>query len=93
MIGEMTVAVTVVSRTGCGRIMPELLTLARMARRVGVTQLWLRKRAKAGEIPCLKADCRYLFNAEAVQESLAAMAGQNVAGSQTTKEDNDDKRE
>ena len=54
--------------------MDELLNLARMARRVGVTQLWLREQADDGVVPCLKADSRYLFNPEAVQEALSAKA-------------------
>lgn len=54
--------------------MTELLSLARMARRLGVTQDWLRSEADAGRVPCLKADKRYLFNAAAVQDALAAKA-------------------
>lgn len=52
----------------------ELLSLARMARRLGVTQDWLRTQADAGLVPCLKAGRRYLFNAAAVQEALATKA-------------------
>ena len=54
--------------------MDELLSLSRMARRLGVTQQWLRDQAKAGQVPCLRAGARFLFNAEAVQEALAAEA-------------------
>lgn len=54
--------------------MTELLSLARMARRIGVTQDWLRTEADTGRVPCLKAGKRYLFNAAAVQEALAAKA-------------------
>ena len=54
--------------------MSELLSLPRMARRVGVTQRWLQDQADAGRVPCLKADRRYLFNPSAVQEALASQA-------------------
>ena len=54
--------------------MNELLSLSRMARRLGVTQEWLRHQANADKIPCLKAGKRYLFNPIAVQEALAAKA-------------------
>jgi len=55
--------------------MTELLLLPRMARRLGVTCEWLRERADAGEVPCLKAGARYLFNPSAVEATLAAKAG------------------
>jgi len=54
--------------------MNELLSLSRMARRLGVTQQWLRDQADAGKVPCLKAGTRYLFNTEAVQEALVEKA-------------------
>ena len=54
--------------------MSELLSLPRMARRVGVTQQWLREQADAGSVPCLKAGKRHLFNPAAVEEVLAAKA-------------------
>ncbi len=60
--------------------MAELLSLARMARRVGVTQDWLREQADAGKVPCLLAGKRYLFNAVAVQEALAVQAAKQKAG-------------
>jgi hypothetical protein len=58
--------------------MSELLILSRMARRVGVTQKWLRQEAEAGNIPCLKAGTRYLFNPVAVQEVLATKAANTL---------------
>ncbi len=54
--------------------MSELLSLGRMARRLGVTAKWLRAEADAGRVPCLPAGTRYLFNVVAVQEALAAKA-------------------
>ena len=54
--------------------MNELLSLSRMARRLGVTQEWLRDQAKAARIPSLEAGNRYLFNPAAVEETLAAQA-------------------
>ena len=60
--------------------MDDLLSLSRMARRLGVTQQWLRDEAEAGNVPCLKAGSRYLFNPPAVQEALAAQAAQTRLG-------------
>ena len=62
--------------------MTELLSLARMARRLGVTQDWLRAEADAGRVPCLRAGKRHLFNAAAVQEALAVQAAKQDAGQQ-----------
>jgi excisionase family DNA binding protein len=56
--------------------MDELLILARMARRLGVTNEWLRAEADAGRVPCLRAGKRYLFNPEAVQQVLARRAAE-----------------
>lgn len=58
--------------------MSELLTLGRMARRLGVTQNWLRERAERGDVPSLYAGTRLLFNPVAVIERLAAKAGNPV---------------
>ncbi len=52
----------------------ELLPLARMARRIHVSQAWLREEAKAGRVPHLPAGKRLLFNAIAVEEALANQA-------------------
>jgi hypothetical protein len=60
--------------------MSELLSLARMARRLGVMQQWLRDQADAGNVPCLKAGNRYLFNAVAVQDAVAAKAANTRQG-------------
>lgn len=60
--------------------MSELLSLSRMARRLRVTQAWLRDEAIAGKVPCLKAGNRYLFNAVAVQEALASKAARCPKG-------------
>ena len=60
--------------------MNELLSLARMARRLGVTQQWLRREAEADRIPCLKAGNRFLFNAAAVEDSLASQAARTREG-------------
>ena len=54
--------------------MNELLTLSRMAQRVGVTQAWLRDEATSGRIPSLKAGRRLLFDPVAVTETLLARA-------------------
>ena len=60
--------------------MSDLLSLARMARRLGVTQQWLRDQADTGQIPCLKAGNRYLFNPVAAQEALAEKAARTRQG-------------
>lgn len=51
-----------------------LLSLARMARRLGVTAVWLRCEADAGRVPCLRAGKQYLFAAGAVEAALAERA-------------------
>ena len=58
----------------------ELLSLPRMARRLGVAQKWLREQADAGKVPRLKAGTRYLFNVAAVQEALAKAAQARAEG-------------
>jgi hypothetical protein len=60
--------------------MSELLSLSRLARRLGVTQDWLRDQADAGNVPCLKAGKRYLFNVVAAQEALAVLAARTRQG-------------
>lgn len=60
--------------------MSELLSLSRMARRLGVTKDWLREQADAGNVPCLQAGKRYLFHAAAVQEALAVQAARTRLG-------------
>lgn len=57
-----------------GMIVDNLLTLARAARRVGVTSTWLKDEAKSGRVPCLKAGNRYLFDAETLVEVLRLRA-------------------
>lgn len=53
---------------------PELIPLRRMAVILGVPSAWLRERAEAGEIPALHAGNRWLFQENAVRNSVAAMA-------------------
>ncbi len=56
---------------------PTVLTLPRMARRLGVTQAWLRELADAGRIPSVSAGAgRFLFNPDAVEAALSALAAQ-----------------
>lgn len=59
--------------------MDDLLVLSRMARRLGVTQHWLREQADTGKVPHLKAGTRYLFNPHAVQTALAEVAAERKA--------------
>jgi len=51
-----------------------------MARRLGVTQKWMRAEAEAGRIPCLRAGRRFLFNPAAVEQAFAARAAQSRIG-------------
>jgi hypothetical protein len=51
-----------------------LLPLGPMARRLKVTNGWLREEAVANRVPCLKAGKRFLFAPEAVERVLAARA-------------------
>jgi hypothetical protein len=55
--------------------MIELVSLGQLARKLGVTQNWLRQEADAGRLPCLRADKRYLFDLETAKEALARRAG------------------
>lgn len=57
--------------------MSELLSTGRMARRLGVSQCWLKRQAEDGIVPCLKAEKRFLFNPVAVQEALASKAAKS----------------
>ena len=52
----------------------ELLTLRRMAARLGVPSRWLREQAEIGAVPSLKAGKRFLFAPSAVRSVVAAMA-------------------
>jgi hypothetical protein len=58
--------------------MNELLSLARMARRLGVPIKWLRDQAESGAVPCLQAGNRLLFSPTAVQAALAAKATKSL---------------
>jgi excisionase family DNA binding protein len=51
--------------------MSEVLSLARAARRLGVTGAWLRTEAEAGRLPCLRAGNRYLFDLDALTRALS----------------------
>ena len=51
---------------------PAILPLGRMARRLGVTQSWLK--AEAGRVPCVRADRRFLFAPDAVERAIAERA-------------------
>jgi hypothetical protein len=55
-----------------------ILQLGPMARRLRVTNGWLREEADAGRVPCLKAGTRYLFVPDAVERSLAERASQSA---------------
>lgn len=47
-----------------------LMSLAQMARRIGVTGKWLRQQAESGRLPAFKVGRRWLFHVEAVLDRL-----------------------
>ena len=49
---------------------PQLLSDSLLARRLKIPVAWLRQQADAGRLPHVKAGKRYLFNDEAVRQSL-----------------------
>jgi hypothetical protein len=55
-----------------------ILTLPRMARRLGVTAAWLRDEADGGRVPCLPAGKRYLFEPVAVERAIADRAAKST---------------
>lgn len=52
----------------------ELLNLSAMARRLRVSQRWLRREVEAGRLPAIKADNRFLFSRMAVERALLERA-------------------
>lgn len=61
----------------------ELLTLRRMAARLGVPSKWLREQAEIGAVPSLQAGKRFLFAPVAVRAVVAAMAERGTGGVQS----------
>jgi len=54
----------------------KLLPLFAMARRLHVSNKWLRAEAEAGRIPHLKADNQILFNPDVVEQLLIKRASE-----------------
>jgi hypothetical protein len=52
----------------------ELLSLRRMAARLGVPSQWLKEQAEAGSVPGLKAGERWLFKPDVVAAAVSKMA-------------------
>jgi hypothetical protein len=52
-----------------------LFNVHTLARKLGLSAVWLKAEANAGRIPCLKVGRRLLFNAAAVERALLARAG------------------
>ena len=64
----------------------DLLSLPAMARRLHVTQTWLRSEAEAGRIPALPAgNGRYLFSRAAVEAALAQRAAGGSVAQEVTR--------
>lgn len=57
----------------------EILSLRRMAARLGVPARWLRERAEAGDVPGLKAGNRWLFVPDLATNAVRALAGDPLA--------------
>lgn len=51
-----------------------LLSLRRMAARLGVPSRWLREQAEAKKVPGLRAGNRWLFVPDAAEAAVQAMA-------------------
>ena len=62
--------------------MSSLIDLHRMAKRLRVSPSWLKREAKAGNVPSLKAGAKYLFNPTAVVEALSIRAANSQGRSQ-----------
>ena len=58
-----------------------LLPLRSMAAQLGVPIGWLRERARANDIPALRAGNRWLFRPDLVSPIVADMAARKVKGS------------
>lgn len=54
----------------------ELQNISSTAHKLGVPVNWLKEKALAGTIPCLKIRNRLLFNVKAVEEVLLKMAAE-----------------
>lgn len=56
----------------------ELYNISGTANAVGVPVKWLRAKALAGKIPCLKiSKSQFLFNVDAVKKALLDLAGES----------------
>jgi hypothetical protein len=62
-----------------------MLPLRQMSRYLSVTQKWLKGEAKAGRVPHVLADGRYLFPPDAVEMALADKAAQEFEASSQTR--------
>ncbi len=65
--------------------MSALYDLHRMAKRLRVSPYWLKREARVGNVPSLKAGSKYLFNPGAVIESLSEQAGRKTNSKGTQK--------
>ena len=59
---------------------PKLLPLHRLAARLRLPSAWLKAEAVAGRIPVLVVGRRWLFNLDAVEDALAALAATRRLG-------------
>jgi len=62
----------------------DVVSLRRLARRLGVPARWLREQAERGTVPCLRAGSQLLFSEPAVRAALAERA----AGAQRKEREN-----
>jgi excisionase family DNA binding protein len=57
-----------------------LLTVAALARRLGLSATWLKNEAEAGRVPSLRMGRSLRFNAMAVERALLSRASGDEAG-------------
>jgi hypothetical protein len=60
-----------------------LVTDSQMARILRVHVRWLRAEADAGRLPCVRAETRYLFDRQLIEQTLLERAGTERQGGQT----------
>jgi hypothetical protein len=65
------------------------IPLAVLAERTGVPESWLRELARSGRLPMLRRGRRKLFDAEASDRALSAMASNSDAHTRSEREAND----
>lgn len=58
--------------------MADLLDLRRLSLRTRLPEAWLQEQAELNRIPALKVGRKLLFNSEAVEAAICALAGEGL---------------